>query len=296
MIKYRTYNFLNNDQFDIELPSGLYKGVGLSFEFTNQSGQTLVPSDLGQIRLFYRGTRLWEATIDNIMGFVRRKFPGAQRLNSTAGSAGDIFAYIPLHFDDGNIIQAGGDDWYFQFIHGSLSSKVSACNLTLMLQPGFGFQRYMPIYNDYNIRTLSSESKPERFIKTNLAFVTVNASSNHTNFRFDKDGNVIYDMTDEQAEHVTNMESISDTYAVAAASSATAIQAPWLLSLYKEKNLAEVWSKPDGTYNFGVVSTDASVSGLTVEFQPSPLNFELTAARVAARLQKVDPSAAKLSA
>lgn len=296
MLKYRTYNFLGNNQFDIELPAGLYKGLGLSFEFTNQAGQTLTPANLGQIRLFYRSKRIWEATIDNIMGLVRRKFPGAQRLNSVAGAAGDIFAYVPLHFGDGNICAIGGDDWYLQFIHADLATPVSACQLTLMPQPGFGFQRYMPIYNDFNIRTLTAESRPERFIKTNLAYVTVNVSANHTNIRLDKDGNPIYDMTDEQAEHVTNIESSPETFAVAAASSATVIQLPWVLDLYKERNLAQVWSKPDGTYGLGVVSTDASVTGLAVEFEPTPLNFEVTAQRVASRLQKVEPSAAKLSA
>lgn len=296
MIKFRSYNFLANNQQDIEIPQGIYKGVGLSFEFTNQAGQTLLPTNLGQMRLFYRGKKIWEATLDNIMGLVRRKFLGAQQLNSVAASAGQIMVYVPFHMNDGNVAQIGGDDWYLQFIHADISTPVSAAQLTVMLQPGFGLQRYMPLYNDYNIRTLAAESKPERFIARNLAAVTALLSANHTNFRLDKDGNTIYDCTDEQADQVSAQEAVSDTFVAAVASSATVIQNPWIFDLYKDKNLAEVWSKPDTVYGFGVVSTDASVSGLMVEFEPTPAQFELTAQRVAARLQKVEANAAKLSA
>lgn len=296
MIKYRTFDFKGNQQFDLEVPAGIYKGFGLALEFDNATGQTLTPSQLGQLRLFYRGERKWEISIDNLMGIVRRLFPGTQRLSSSAGAAGEIFAYVPLQFGDGNVCAIGGDDWYFQFSHSDLSSTLDSGNMTVMLQPGFGLQRYMPIYQDYSIRTLSAESKPERFIKRNLAVVSVAYSANHTNFRLDKDNNTIYDATDEEMEFVTNMEQVHDTYGAAAASSATAIQNPWILNLYKDRNLAEVWSKPDTTYGFGVVSSDASVSGATIEFEPTPLQFELTAARVSARLQKVDQAAAKLSA
>lgn len=296
MQKFRSYNFLGNNQFDIEIPPGLYKAFGLSLEFTNQVGQTLTIANMGQLRLFYRGKRIWEVSLDNIAGLVRRKFLGAQRINSTAGNAGDVFVYVPLHFNDGNVCAIGGDDWYFQFIHADLSTPVSAATLTVLLQNGFGLQRFMPIYNDYSIRTLASETKPERFIASNLAYVTAQVDANHTNFRLDKSGNTIYDVTDEQAEHQTNIEQTSDTYAVAAAGSATAIQAPWVFDLYKDKNLAEVWSSAQDSYGFGVVSTSASVNGMKVEFEPTPLNFQVTADKVASRLQKVDPNAAKLSA
>jgi hypothetical protein len=268
MIKYRTFDFDQNNQFQVPLMAGWYKGIGLAFEFTNLAAQSLSLANLGFLRLYRDGEKIWDFSLDRMFGFADRVLPGAQRFNSPVGAAGEILVYVPFHFEDEHIVRIGERHW-LEFQHGDITTVSTTVSTTILPQSGLGIQRYFPRYYDYNIRSLSAETVPEEFVRRNLAFVTVVPTANITVLKLLKDGNTLYDLTDEQLDFQTNLESISKTF-VAGTTPATS----WILNLYKEKRLSEIWGK---SYAFGCVSTDASITGMTVELDAADAAQEITA-------------------
>lgn len=137
-----------------------------------------------------------------------------------------------------------------------------------MLQRGLGIQRYMPRYNDFNIRSLSAETTPDEFARKNLAMVAIVPTANISVIKLEKDNNLIYDMTDEQAEFVVNAEQVPEAY-----TTGTAPITPWILDLYKQRNLTEILGS---NYKFGCVSTDTTITGMTAEFDITEAALDTT--------------------
>lgn len=270
MKKFRTTDYDANNQFQVPLPAGNYRGIGLSWEFTNLAGQSLTLAELGFVRLYAPdGGKLWDVTLERLYGYVRRKLSGIQRTSTPAGAAGEHFIYIPFHTNgDGNIVRLG-DGYVMEFQHNDITGDTTTANLTLMLQSGLGVQRYFPLYNDFNIRSLSAEVTPEAYPRKNIAAVAVVPTANITVLKFEKDGNLIYDVTDEQADHVVNIEQSAETFLAGADA-----QSPWVFDFYKDKNLTEVLGTQ---YKFGAVSTDATITGLDVQFVLSDAALDATA-------------------
>ncbi len=264
MYKFTTRNYLTNDQDQIVLPAGNYKGILLHWEYTNDSDSVLSVANLGSIKLFNpQGGKVWDVTLERIAGFNVLKGIGQQNLAPVAAAnAGQYSIYVPFHFNDDKNICRLGSGYVLEYLHTSLSAIVSAANLTVMLQRALGVQRYFPVYQDYNIRALSAEVTPEEFARKNLAFVTINPTTNITNIRLEKDSNMLYDMTDEQADSVLNLEK-SGTGQTTYAAFAASVQYPWILDMYKDKNLTEILGS---NYKFGAVSSDTTITGMSVEF------------------------------
>lgn len=266
MKRIHSFQFDNVTQYQIQLPPGWYKGLMLSFEGSNKAAQTATLANLGDIRLYRDGKRIWEITIEKLYYFVQQNFPGAQQFASAVGAAVACSVYIPLHFNgDNNVCRLGGN-YTLEFSHADLAAVLATTTCTVLAQPGIGAEKYFPLYNNFSIRSLSQLTEPEKFNRRNLAFVAVDYSANHTHFRLKKGENYIYDMTDEESDFVTNIETQVVTYA------ATAATIPVIMSLYKDRNLVQVAGQNDVA--FGVVSSDTNTTGLTVE-------FELNAAKLA---------------
>lgn len=275
MYKSTTRNFRANNQDQIVLPAGNYRGIGLSFEGTNDTGQTLAITDYGIIRLYNpQGGKVWDFTLDRLWGLNDRKQMGVQQFSSTISSTIQTFFYIPFHHNqDHNICRLGGG-YVLEYQHASLTTITTALTLTVMMQRGLGVQRYFPIYQDYNIRSLSAESTPEEFPRKNLAYVTLTPTANVTNVRFEKDGNTIYDATDEQMDFLTNVERVADNAYNAPAASTN----PWVIDLYKERNLAQVLGS---NYKYGAVTSDNTIVGMTVEFMITDAALDQTSQIIA---------------
>lgn len=278
MFKFRTIDYDANNQIQIVLPAGNYRGIGLSWEFTNLAGQTLDLSELGFLRLYSpEGGKLWDVTLERLYGWFRRKFPGIQRTNSTAGNAGEHFIYVPFNYPhDHNIVRLG-TGYVLEFQHNDITGDTTTGLLTLMLSRGLGIQRYFPLYNDFNIRSLSAEVTPENYPRKNLSSLAIVPSNNHTVIKLIKDGNIIYDCTDEQIEFVVNLEQEHQTYVTG-----TTASTPWILDLYKDGNLAEVLGHQ---YEFGVVSTDATIQGMDVQLVMTEAAMSITS-EIASRVKE----------
>lgn len=266
MKRIHSFQFDNVQQYQLQLPQGWYKGIMLSIEGTNEAGQTLTRANLGDIRLYRDGKRIWEITIEKLWYFVDQHFQGVQQFSSAVGAGVAISIYIPFHFNgDNNVCRLGGN-YTLEFSHADLTAVLATTTLTVLVQSGIGSEKYFPLYNNFSIRSLSQLTEPEKLPRNNLAYVVVDYSANHTHFRLKKDENYLYDMTDEESDFQTNLENPIYTYA------ATAAAVPVVLNLYKDRSLVAVAGKNDVA--FGVVSTDTNTTGLTVE-------FELNAAKLA---------------
>lgn len=266
MKRVHSFQFDNVQQYQIALPQGWYKGIMLSIEGTNESGQAVTRANLGDIRLYRDGKRIWEITLEKLWYFVEQHQLGAQAFTSTTGGAVSISCFIPFSFmGDNNVCRLGGN-YTLEFSHADLAAVLATTTLTVLVQSGIGSEKYFPIYNNFSVRSLSQLTEPEKLPRNNLAYVVVDFSANHTHFRLKKDENYIYDMTDEESDFQTNLENPIVTYA------ATAATIPVVLNLYKDRSLVAVAGKNDVA--FGVVSSDTNTTGITVE-------FELNAAKLA---------------
>ncbi len=282
MYKFATRNFLTANQDQIVLPAGNYKGITLDFEYTNDSDSVLSLANLGFVRLYSpSGGKLWDFTLQRLAGLNEMKTPGRQSLDAVAASNAGVYSiYIPFSWNDDNNIARLASGYVLEYQHDSLSAIVSAATLTVLIQRGLGIQRYFPLYNDYNIRTLSAETTPEEFPRKNLAFITITPDTDTTVIKLEKDNNLIYDLTDEQMDVVNNQERNFDN----AYTTFTSATSPWVLDLYKDKMLTEVLGN---NYKFGVVNaTDTSQAGLTVEFQMSDAAVDVTSQVVASVKEK----------
>src|SRR5574342_116970 len=192
MYKYITRDYDSNNQDQIVLPGGNYQGIGLAFEGTNLAGQTLAIGDLGFLRLYApNGSKLWDFSLDRMFGFVGRKMFGTQRFSSTIAAAIEAFLYIPFHWNQDNNIVRLGSGYVLEYQHNTLSAITTTLHLTVMLQRGLGIQRYMPRYNDFNIRSLSSETTLEEFARKNHTMVAIVPTANISVIKLEKDNNLI---------------------------------------------------------------------------------------------------------
>jgi len=274
MYKFTTRNYLTNNQDQIVLPAGNYKGIVLHFEYTNDADSQLTVADLGIIRLYNpSGGKVWDFTLERLAGFNVLKTVGQQNLAVVAAAnPGQFSIHIPFHFNQDNNITRLGSGYVLEYQHSSLTAIVSAIQLTVLIQRGLGIQRYFPVFQDYNIRALSAETTPEEFPRKNVAFLTINPDTDMTNIRLEKDGNTVYDVTDEQADSTFNIEK-SGTGQTSYAAFSSSVQYPYILDLYKEKNLTEVLGS---NYKFGVVSTDTTIVGMTIEFMITEVALDQT--------------------
>lgn len=266
MKRIHSFQFDNVQQYQIQLPQGWYKGIMLSIEGTNEASNAVTRANLGDLRLYRDGKRIWEITLEKLWYFVEQHQLGAQAFTSTSGSTVSISCFIPFSFmNDNNVCRLGGN-YTLEFSHADISSVLATTTLTVLVQSGIGSEKYFPIYNNFSIRSLTQLTEPEKLPRNNLAYVVVDFSANHTHFRLKKDDNYLYDLTDEESDFQTNLENPIVTYA------ATAATIPVILNLYKDRSLVGVAGKNDVA--FGVVSSDTNTTGLTVE-------FELNAAKLA---------------
>lgn len=266
MKRIHSFQFDNVTQYQIQLPAGWYKGIMVSWEGTNKAGQTVTRANLGDIRLYRDGKRIWEITIEKLMYFVERLYPGAQAFTSTDNSTVNISMYIPFHLNGDNNVVRLGSNYTLEFSHADLTAVLQTTNCTILQQAGLGSEKYFPIYNNFSIRSLSALTEPEKLNRNNLAAVVVDFSANHTHFRLKKGENYLYDLTDEESDMMVNFETPIITNAV------TAATIPVIFNLYKDRLLAQVAGKNDVA--FGAVSSDANTTGFTLE-------FELNAAKLA---------------
>jgi hypothetical protein len=283
MYKFTTRNFLNNNQDQIILPAGNYKGITLYWEYTNDADSVLSLANLGILRLYSpAGGKMWDFTLQRLAGFNEFKTrDGRQSLDAVGNSTAGIYSiYIPFHFNDDSNIARLSTGYVLEYQHDSLSAIVSAATLTVLLQRGLGVQRYFPIFQDYNIRTLSSETTPEDFPRKNLAYITITPDTDITVVKLEKDNNLVYDLTDEQIDVVCNQEKYGDN----AYTTFTTATSPWVLDLYKERNLTEILGT---NYKYGVVdATDTTVAGMTVEFQMNEAALDTTSQVMASVKEK----------
>src|SRR5262245_51389456 len=122
MRKYTTRDFDNSNQDQIILPAGNYRGIGLSFEWTNLAGQTLALSDLGFIRLYApNGDKVWDFSLDRFYSLVGRKILGTQRFASNIGAASDALLYIPFHWNRDNNIVRLGSGYVLEYQHSTIT-------------------------------------------------------------------------------------------------------------------------------------------------------------------------------
>lgn len=259
MNRVHSFQFDTVTQYQFQLPKGWYKGIMLSIEGTNEAGQTVTRANLGDIRLIRDGKRIWEITIEKLWYFVEQHYLGAQQFSSAAGGAVAISCFIPFSFmGDNNVCRLGGN-YTLEFSHADLTAVLATTNLTILVQPGLGQEKYFPIYNNFSIRSLTQLTEPEKIQRRNLAYVVVDFSANHTHFRLKKGENYLYDLTDEESDFQTNLENPIVTYA------ATAATIPVVFNLYKDRSLVAVAG--DNDVAFGAVSSDTNTTGFTVEFE-----------------------------
>lgn len=261
MKRISSFQFDNNTQYQVPLPAGWYRGILLSLEGTNESGQTFTRANFGDIRLYRDGKRIWEITAEKLWYFVEQNFLGAQQFSSTISSTVLMSLYIPFHFNDGNVCRLGSN-YTLEFSHADLTAVLATTTLTILAQPGLGQEKYFPIYQNFSIRALSQLTEPEKIQRTNLAYAVVDFSANHTHFRLKKGDNYIYDMSDEESDFQNALETPVSSYA------ATSSTVPVTMSLYKDKNLVQVAGK--GDVALGVVSSDTNFTGFTVELELNP--------------------------
>lgn len=268
--KYKSENFLTQNQFRVNLPAGNISAIDLSFEFTNQAGQSLSQAELGFCRLYSpEGTKIWDFSLQRMYGFVDRKYPGHQRSNTPAGAAGEHYIRIPLRLpNDFNIVRLGAG-YVLEFQHDDLAAQISAGFVTIIIQTALGVQRYMPMYNNFEIKSDSAEVTPERFPRRNLAFVTITPTANITNVKFTKDGNELENLTDEQIDRETSIQSDYKSF-VTGADDTT----PWVLDLVKDGNLTEVLGQ---NYGLSVVTSDTNATGMDVQLLMTEAALDLTA-------------------
>lgn len=266
MKRIHSFQFDNVQQYQVALPAGWYKGIMLSIEGTNEAGQTLTRANLGDVRLYRDGKRIWEITLEKLWYFVEQHQLGSQAFTSTVASTVSIACYIPFSFMNDNNVCRLGSNYTLEFSHADISAVLATTTLTVLVQPGIGQEKYFPIYNNFSIRSLTQLTEPEKMNRRNLAYVVVDFSANHTHFRLKKGDNYIYDMTDEESDFQTSLENPVASYA------ATAPTIPVVLNLYKDRSLVGVAGNNDVA--FGAVSSDTNTTGLTVE-------FELNAAKMA---------------
>lgn len=268
MKRIASFQFDNVTQYQVPLPPGWYRGIMLSVEGTNESGQTMTRANLGDIRLIRDGKRIWEITLEKLYYFVQQAFPGSQQFSSTISSTVNVSIYIPFHFLDQNVVRLGGN-YVLEFSHADISAVLATTTMTVLQQSGLGQEKYFPLYNNFSIRPLSALTEPERFNRKNLSHVIVDFSANNTHFRLKKGENYLYDCSDEELDFSTALETPVDSYA---ANSATV---PHFLGLYKDRVLAAVAGANDVA--FGVVNTtDAAITGMTVELELNPAKMALS--------------------
>jgi len=270
MRKHRTFDYDANNQYQVFVPPGNLKAIGLSLEWTNEAGEAVTLDELGFVRLFDpSGGKVWDFRLSRMYGWVDWLLPGAQRFSSSAGAAAQAFIYIPMDVTKAqqNIVRLG-TGYTLEFQHDSLTTQALDLTATVLLQSGLGVQRYMPIYQDFNIRSMSAETDPEPLPRKNVAYVIAQQTANQTVFKLRKDGNILYDLTDEQTDFVVAFEGESKTYAARSGNTV-----PVVFSLYRENLLTEVIGSD---YEFGVVSSDASVEGTTVEIRVDDVAYQTT--------------------
>lgn len=266
MKRISSFQFDNVTQYQVPLPAGWYRGILLSLEGTNESGQTFTRANFGDIRLYRDGKRIWEITAEKLWYFVEQNYLGAQQFSSTISSTVLMSLYIPFHFGQDNNVCRLGSEYTLEFSHADLTAVLATTTLTVLAQTGLGQEKYFPIYQNFSIRALTNLTEPEKLQRTNLAYAVIDFSSNHTHFRLKKGDNYVYDMSDEESDFANAIETPVASYA------ATSSTVPVTLSLYKDRNLVEVAGK--GDVALGVVSSDTNFTGFTVE-------FELNASRMA---------------
>ena len=266
MKRISSFQFDTVTQYQVPLPAGWYKGIMLSLEGSNEAGQTFTRANFGDIRLYRDGKRIWEISAEKLWYFVEQNYLGAQQFSSTISAAVLMSLYIPFHFRNDNNVCRLGSNYVLEFSHADLNAVLGTTTLTVLAQTGLGQEKYFPLYNNFSIRALSQLTEPEKIARQNLAYVVVDFSANHTHFRLKKGANYIYDMTDEESDFQSALETPVASYA------ATAATIPISMSLYKDLNLVEVAG--NGDCALGVVSTDTNFTGFTVE-------FELNASRMA---------------
>src|SRR5574342_669687 len=116
---------------------------------------------------------------------------GTNLAGPTIAAAIEVFLDIPFHWNPDNNIVRLGSGYVLEYQHNTLSAITATLNLTLMLQRGLGIQRYMPRYNDFNIRSLSAETTPDEFARKNLAMVAIVPTANISVIKLEKDNNLI---------------------------------------------------------------------------------------------------------
>lgn len=266
MKRISSFQFDNVTQYQVPLPAGWYRGIMLSLEGTNESGQTFTRANFGDIRLYRDGKRIWEITAEKLWYFVQAQYPGAQQFSSSVGAAVAMSLYIPFHFNGDNNVCRLGAEYTLEFSHADLTAVLATTTLTILAQTGLGQEKYFPIFQNFSIRALTNLTEPEKLQRTNLAYAVIDFSASHTHFRLKKGDNYVYDESDEESDFANAIEGEPETYAAASATN------PVVLNLYKDRNLVEVAGK--GDVALGVVSSDTNFTGFTVE-------FELNASRMA---------------
>lgn len=289
----KSFNFKENNNYPFVLPRFKTRGLLFYVEGVTSGATAVDREDLGRVQILRDGknvdTEITFEHIDALRLLYSRQEIGAPAFSSPGGAAAGfaISAYLPLHLP-GDALQVDEfENAVVKVIHDDKTSILTSANMHVLAIPGLGVKSYELNHNDFSMPCDSALVTPKHLPGVrNLAAMLVDYSANHTNFRLNKDGRIVYDIdaTDTNSLYspadvvrALELELPSDAFAEASSNFL-----PYVFRFDKQG----MPSLLGDNFAVSVKSSDATFSGSLVTVAPRDVTAQVSGQNFAAKISR----------
>jgi hypothetical protein len=180
------------------LPPEKYKGIFISFDGTNQSGQTFVSANLGTLSLYVNGIQKWVVDLE-IMSDIVNLEKGVCAESSTQNSTFLHTVYVPFNrFDDVDLCYDVTSGMQVQFQHSfpaATSTVIASGTVTYagVLADDTALSPNFARWNNFTLSPGAAGTVIEKIPFENIAAVYVENDAYLTYVNLIKDGKPVFD-------------------------------------------------------------------------------------------------------
>lgn len=209
-----------SQKVSIDLPVDMYAGLGLVIEGTTDTGQTLAPSDVGNIRIERLGEQIMSESFEFFHELTKMKF-GKPTATLPAAGATRIFAFIPFFYLQPNVLDVKSKDEVDVFIDfgSNLPTRFGSNSVTYTLIGSTSRSvpmEYLPKIRQQDIVASSAGSNPKTLDAKNVAVLFLEDSAD----KFDSvtvevdDRTVYNNLDDDILNDFSNIENLIESSAL----------------------------------------------------------------------------------